>query len=180
MKIYVISDTHRRINKAIEIYKTLGHIDMVIHLGDLWNDAKKIREQLNIPVLGVKGNMDGAFSGEEYHILETDFGKIFLTHGHMESVKQGVEKLMQKAASLECKAAFFGHTHIPLFRQSEGLYLLNPGSLSLPAGGRKGSYAMVTLTESSLDAAILFEDVPQLQKKESGSIGRMLNDSDRF
>jgi uncharacterized protein len=180
LRIYVISDTHGKIDKAVEIYETLQDIDLIVHLGDHWNDAKRMKDQLNIPLIGVKGNMDGSFSRDGYHILETDFGKIFLTHGHMESVKQSYENIMYKAESLQCRAAFFGHTHIPLFREVEGLYLLNPGSLSLPAGGRKGSYAIVTIREKSLDASILYEDVQQSRKTESGSIKSMLNDSDRF
>lgn len=180
MKIFVISDTHGKIDKAAEIYHNLKDIDLVVHLGDLWNDAKRLKELLPVSLIAVKGNMDGSFSRDGYHILETDFGKIFLAHGHMENVKQGLDNIMYKAESLQCKAAFFGHTHIPLFRQVEGLYLLNPGSLSLPTGGRKGSYAVVTVTEKSLDASILFEEVPQTQKKESGYLKNLLNNSDRF
>ena len=180
MRIFVISDTHGRIDKAVEIYKTLQDIDLIVHLGDLWIDAKRIKSQFNVPVLGVKGNMDGSFSRDGHHILETEFGRIFLAHGHMESVKQGLDNLMYKAESLQCKAAFFGHTHIPLYRQVEGMYLLNPGSLSLPVGGRKGSCAIATVTADSLDAAILFEDVQQTQRKEPGFLRSLLNDSDRF
>lgn len=186
MRIYVISDTHGRIEKAMEIYKTLQDIDLIVHLGDHWNDAKRMKEQLNVPLIGVKGNMDGSFARDGYHILETDFGKIFLAHGHMESVKQGLDNIMYKAESLKCRAAFFGHTHTPLFLEANGMYLLNPGSLSLPTGGRKGSYAVATVTKDSLNAAILYEDVQQARKKESGSPGssgsirNMLNDSDRF
>ncbi|MDD2189767.1 MAG: metallophosphoesterase [Eubacteriales bacterium] len=180
MRIFVISDTHGRIDKAAQIYKTLHDIDLIVHLGDLWIDAIRIKNLFNVPVLGVKGNMDGSFSKEGHHILETEFGKIFLAHGHMESVKQGLDKLMYKAESLKCRAAFFGHTHIPLFRQVEGLYLLNPGSLSLPLGGRKGSYAIATLTEDTLNATILFEEAKQLQRKNPGNLRNLLNNSDRF
>lgn len=180
MRIYVISDTHGKIDKAMEIYQRLEDIDLIVHLGDHWNDVKRMKDQLNIPLIGVKGNMDGSFSRDGYHILETDFGKIFLAHGHMESVKQSYENIMYKAESLQCRAAFFGHTHIPLFIETEGFYLLNPGSLSLPTGGRKGSYAVATVTENSIDAAILYEDVEQSRKTESGTLKNMLNDSDRF
>jgi len=180
VRIYVISDTHGRIDKAIEIYKKLENIDLIIHLGDHWNDGKRMKEQLNVPLIGLKGNMDGSFSRDGYHILETEFGRIFLAHGHMESVKQGYETIIYKAESLQCKAAFFGHTHIPLFAQAEGFYLLNPGSLSLPVGGRKGSCAVAAVTEHSIDATILYEEVRQIPKTGAGSIKSMLNDSDRF
>jgi len=180
LKLFVISDTHGRIDKAVEIYKSLTDIDMIIHLGDYWSDAQKLMEQLQVPVLSLKGNMDGVFANDGYHILETDFGKIFLTHGHMESVKQNLNNIMYKAESLGCKAVFFGHTHVPLFYQAEGLYLLNPGSLTLPTGGRKGSYAVVDITDHSLDASILFADTEQKQKTSSGFLRNLLNHSDRF
>lgn len=180
MRIYVISDTHGKIDKAIEIYHTLAEIDLIVHLGDHWNDGKRMKEQLNVPLIGVKGNMDGSFTREGYHILETDFGKIFLSHGHMENVKQSYANIMYKAESLQCRAAFFGHTHIPLFHESEGFYLLNPGSLSLPVGGRRSSYAVATVNRDSLAASILYADVQQCLKTESGTIKNMLNDSDRF
>ncbi len=152
----MISDTHGRTDKAVEIYGTLRDIDLIVHLGDYCNDAQKIKNCLNVPLIGVKGNMDGSFARDGYHILGTDFGRIFLAHGHMENVKHGLENIIYKAESLQCRAAFFGHTHVPLFREAQGLYLLNPGSLSLPTGGRKGSYAVATVTENSIDAAILY------------------------
>ena len=180
MKILVISDTHGKIDRALEIYNKLDDIDLVVHLGDLWHDAKRLKELLPVSLLAVKGNMDGAFSREEYHILDTEFGKIFLSHGHMENVKQGLDNIMYKAESLQCKAVFFGHTHIPMFHQVEGLYLLNPGSLTLPVGGRKGSYAVVTVTDQELSATIFYEEAPQQVKSESGFLKNLLNNSDRF
>ena len=180
MKILVFSDTHGRTEKAVEIYHSLEQIDLIVHLGDLWTDAKRIKDLINAPLICVKGNMDGSFDRNGYHILDTEFGKIFMAHGHMENVKQGLDHIMYKAESLDCRAAFFGHTHVPLFHQTEGLYLHKPGSLSLPVGGRKGSYAVATVTEGHLDATILFEDVKQGQKLHSGQISSMLNDSDRF
>ncbi len=180
MRIFVISDTHGKIEKAVEIYKTLQDIDLIVHLGDLWADVKRIKNNINVPILGVKGNMDGSFSKDGHHILETEFGKILLVHGHMESVKQGLDKLMYKAESLQCRAVFFGHTHIPMFRQVEGLYVLNPGSLSQPIGARKGSYAVASVTKDSLDATILFEEAKQLQRNNPGNLRNLLNNSDRF
>ena len=180
MRILVLSDTHGKIDKAAEIYHKLQDIDLVVHLGDLWTDAKRLKELLPVSLLGVKGNMDGAYSREEYRILETEFGNIYLSHGHMENVKQGLDTILYKAESLSCRAVFFGHTHIPLFQQVDGLYLLNPGSLSLPVGGRKGSYAVVTVMEDELNASILYEEAPQTQKKESGFLKNLLNNSDRF
>lgn len=196
MKLLVISDTHGKIDKAIEIYKTRKDVDLILHLGDLSSDAKKIESQLGVSVLSVKGNMDGCYSREGYQILETSFGNIFIAHGHMENVKQSPHNLIYKAESLGCKAAFYGHTHVPVFEQLGGIYLLNPGSLTLPLGGRKGSYALVNVTEDKLKASIVYltpkvtvvlepsqEPEPTSSQKsivEAGTLRDMLNNSDRF
>jgi putative phosphoesterase len=180
LRIFVISDTHGKIDKAVEIFNTLQDIDLIVHLGDHWNDAKKMKDMTHVPLIALKGNMDGSFDREGYQILDTDFGKIFLAHGHMENVKQSYETILYKAESLQCRAVFFGHTHIPVFYEAEGIYLLNPGSLSLPVGGRKGSYAIATIEKDYLSACILFENILPPVKTESGSLKSMLNDSDRF
>ncbi|MBR0597290.1 YfcE family phosphodiesterase [Sinanaerobacter chloroacetimidivorans] len=180
MKLFVISDTHGNIDQAVEIYKKLKDIDLIIHLGDYGKDAKNLENRLGVSVLSVKGNMDGAFSQDGYRILDTVFGKIFLAHGHMENVKQNLQTLLYKAESMGCKAAFFGHTHVPLFEDVEGMYLLNPGSLTLPTGGRKGSYAVVTLSEEGIEAFIGYEEIQQKRKTEYGFLSNLLNQSDRF
>jgi putative phosphoesterase len=194
LKILLFSDTHGQIEKAIDIYKKLKDIDLVVHLGDFASDAKSMEKQLGIKILSVKGNMDGSFSPNGHQVLSTPIGKILITHGHMQSAKKSPQNLLYKAEELGCKAVFYGHTHIPIFLHERGIYLLNPGSLTLPLGGRQGSYAVVTITESSLDASILYvanDEIvgnrspkePKLTRnkgKGNSIIRDLLNNSDRF
>lgn len=195
MRILVFSDTHGRIEKAIAAYKGQRDIELVVHLGDVASDAQKIEKHLGVKVLGVKGNMDGSFSSNGHQILNTEFGKILITHGHMESVKNSPQNLLYKAEELGCKAAFYGHTHVPLFAEVGGIYLLNPGSLTLPAGGRKSSYAVATITEKSLSADIFYvsdeaaakentksegQASKQMDTGATGALRDLLNNSDRF
>ncbi len=170
MKFLIISDTHGRLGPAEEIFKSLSDIDSIIHLGDYQRDGELLKEKLQVPVIALKGNMDGSFGNEDYFILETEFGKLYLSHGHIEAVKFGPENLLYKASSLGCSAAIFGHTHIPSFDNIEGMYLLNPGSLTNPRGGRRGSYAVLTTEKDSFSANILYADPePQKQQYSSGS-----------
>ncbi len=180
MKALVFSDTHGKIEKTIEICKSISHVDMVLHLGDLKRDADKIRARIDCPVLSVKGNMDGSYAEHEYQLLDTEFGKAFLSHGHMENVKQGYERFLYKAEFLGCKIGICGHTHIPVFTQLGDMYLLNPGSISIPLGGRKGSYAIVEFSENSCIASICYVDEENYRKSESSTLKDMLNNSDRF
>lgn len=183
MKIFVISDTHGKIDKAVEIFKMLKNIDLIIHLGDYFSDAKNLEKQVGVTVLGVKGNMDGSFSSDEYKVLETEFGKILLSHGHMENAKFSPQNLMYKAESLGCKAVFYGHTHVPVFEEVNRMYLLNPGSLSLPNGGRQASYAIVKTSRDLLEASIIYlSQTSKLENRQTnpGYIKNLLNNSDRF
>lgn len=154
MKILLISDTHGNITKAVEAYHQNEKIDLMIHLGDVRKDAEKLKKTLPVDILSVNGNMDGDFSERGYKILHTDFGDIFVAHGHMEKVKSGLTNLLYKAESLLCKAAFFGHTHIPLVHETEGFTLVNPGSLTYPRPGSRPSYAIVNIEENGLEAEI--------------------------
>ena len=171
MKFLVLSDTHGKLGPAREVYNSLEGIDRIIHLGDYQRDGKQLEMILRVPVISLKGNMDGSYANEDYRILETEFGKIYLTHGHMEAVKFGTEKLLYKASSLGCGAALFGHTHVPFFAEIDGMYLLNPGSLTNPRGGRNGSYAVVTLEKGRFDASVLYvPDGPAAaEKSQTGS-----------
>jgi predicted phosphodiesterase len=38
-------------------------------------------------------------------------------------------------AGVTAKTVIFGHTHLPFFREADGLELLNPGSVGLPFDG---------------------------------------------
>ncbi|MGI6728579.1 MAG: YfcE family phosphodiesterase [Anaerovoracaceae bacterium] len=189
MRLLVISDTHGKIEALDEIKNNLFGIDRIIHLGDYEKDGLKFAQHLGIPVISVKGNMDGSYSNNDYRILHTGFGKIYLCHGHMEAVKFGPENLLYKASSLGCKAALYGHTHVPVYEEIGGMYLLNPGSLALPRGGRPGSYAIITIEKDKFDATILYRDTsadnrpsfPAFADKKKGSSGalrRIFNDSD--
>lgn len=182
MRILVLSDTHGLIQPGIEVYKRLQEedpVDCIVHLGDLVSDARALQVRLGADVIFVKGNSDGSYSENDYKIMETEYGKLLLTHGHMENVKLNTNNLLYRAEELGCKAAFFGHTHEPCFVDANGIYLLNPGSLTRPHRGGDGSYAVVTVTERSLQASILFYH-PGPPKVEGGVLRDMLNNSDRF
>lgn len=187
MKFLVISDTHGSIEEAETVYRSLSGINQIIHLGDYQRDGWLLENRLGVPVTALKGNMDGSYSNDDYRIIDTEFGKIYLSHGHMEAVKYSTHNLLYKAASLGCKAAFYGHTHTPLFEDLGGMYLLNPGSLTRPRGSRQGSYAVINTGKDSFDAEIMYlgltlnESSRKTQDKsriETGFLRRIFNDSD--
>lgn len=159
MRFLVISDTHGDIKKALEIYRSCvsdgRKLDGVIHLGDYIDDAENIMEELDVPLYSVKGNCDGDYSGD-FKVIDTEAGRILLTHGHGQKVKMTLMNLIYRAHELDCVAALFGHTHMPLVEEEEDLLLVNPGSLTYPGDGSQGSYAILTTTEDGPEASILY------------------------
>ncbi len=158
MRFLVISDTHGRISEAENVVNSLSGIDYVLHLGDYQRDGLRLESRCGVPVVALKGNMDGSFSNEGYRIIDTEYGRMYLSHGHMEAVKRGPENILYKASSLGCIAALHGHTHVPEYRDLGGIYLLNPGSLTQPRGKRRGSYAIITTSPDAFQATIFFLD----------------------
>lgn len=181
MRLLVVSDTHGRVQTAMNIYKMeqrKAPIDKIVHLGDLVTDAKALETRLGAEVIFVQGNCDGGEACEDYKVLDTEYGRLLLCHGHVENVKFSTLSLLYKAEEMGCCAAFFGHTHAPCFREVDGMYLLNPGSLTLPRGGGAGSYAIVETSEKSLRAWILYEP-PARPAVTKGVLRDILNNSDR-
>ncbi|MBQ4596718.1 MAG: metallophosphoesterase [Firmicutes bacterium] len=181
MKILAIGDTHGKLNKVRDIFPKLRDIDLIIHTGDHYKDAERLSEEFGIPSVAVKGNCDGCHE-EDFQIVETEFGNILLTHGHMENVKYHLNTLMYKAQENNCIAVVFGHTHHALIEEAGGIRFINPGSLTLPRDGSDGSYAIIRTTEDSFDASVVYYSTIMGNKKkpQAGFIRGLLNYSDRF
>ena len=156
MKFYVISDTHGKIDKALRVYGKLHSVDLIIHLGDMERDARKIEALTGKTVISVIGNNEVSHTKEDFRILETECGNLLLTHGHKQKVKHGLQTLFYRTCELRCKAALFGHTHVPVFTESNGVYLLNPGSLTFPMDGTDGSYAIVNASADGFSASVVY------------------------
>ena len=186
MKILLLSDTHGNLDKVYEIYEKLTGIDLIIHCGDYQKDAHQLEDTLGIPVISVKGNCDRCQQTDRAFV-DTPYGRIMVTHGHMESCKTNYNQLLYAAEEAGCIAVCFGHTHRPVCENFSGIHLINPGSLSQPRDGTNGSYAILRSTREDFYANIIYYDTvcgPQTKKKEKnvkgGFLRGLLNYSDRF
>jgi uncharacterized protein len=200
LKLLVISDTHGHIERAIRLLPLFTDLDAIIHLGDYLRDAEQLQKYTEVQVIAVGGNGDGVFSKTEaIKTIDSPFGTIVITHGHLHSVRKGIDRLIYQAAECEAKAVLFGHTHTPFYGVFEGVSLVNPGSLSFPSQHNQGTYAVLTIDESGISCALVnYQDPPipiskddppseeQQQinphkKTETGGFLRdILNNSDRF
>ena len=198
MRILAVSDTHGNCERVFAVYKKLvseAPIDIIVHCGDYASDGAEIQSRLGVHVAWVKGNCDGAFSDDNWSILETEAGNFLITHGHMENVNFSQQNLYYKALENDCIGAFFGHTHRGVYTQVGDVYMMNPGSLTKPRDGSGGTFGLMVTGEDSVWGKIYrYEDFMkdgvspggpgQKEKKkpkvQGGKLRSMLNYSDRF
>lgn len=185
MKILVLSDTHDKLSRVRDIWPKLTDIDLVIHAGDYYMDARELEEELGVPFVYVRGNCDGSYSGEncnpkggDFAVVETPAGNILVSHGHNEGVHFSPQNLRYKALENDCFAAVFGHTHKALVEQHDdpaapggSFWFINPGSLSLPRDGSGGSYAIIRATEDRFDATVVYYNTVMGSSKGGSSFG---------
>lgn len=156
MKFLVLSDTHGRIERILRLLPLLTGLDGIIHLGDNLRDGDQLARASGLPVHRVGGNCDGVTRRDDaLKVLETPFGRILLTHGHLHGAKSGPERLVYQAREMDCAAVLYGHTHVPFYGEWDGVRLLNPGSISFPRHDSFPSYAILTLGPGSFSCAIV-------------------------
>lgn len=146
MKIIVMSDSHdnyRALSKVMQDF----YADIYIHLGDGERELNKFcLSNPDKQVYHVCGNCDFAsLSDNELLISPDNKNVIFAVHGHKHGVKYSLETLKQTARNKGANIALFGHTHSRYNEYDNGLYILNPGSISLPRDGHKPSFGIIEL-----------------------------------
>ncbi len=147
MRFCLVSDTHRYRHELLMAVKNTQPATAVLHAGDEASDARWLMERGNWPVYGVAGNWDtpsDLFPTER--IL--NFGlQIFLVHGHRQRVKEGISLLVERAKDVHADIVIYGHSHVASVMMSDGILLVNPGSLAAPRGRRERTFAMMEIDE---------------------------------
>lgn len=148
-KILVISDTHRNASNLEKVMKIEKQVDVVFHLGDIEGASTYIKQVTQAPLYAVRGNCDFGSPLPAERIETIEGHTFFLTHGHKYDVDYDLRELTEVAKACGAEAALFGHTHVPCYQKTEdGLYLLNPGSLSRPRQSPpKAAYMVIEAEE---------------------------------
>ena len=115
--------------------------DAAIFLGDGVRDAEALARRFPaLPLRILRGNCDWYDVGGDERALFTFGGvRIFAAHGHDHRVKYGLEAFATSVLCSGAKLGLYGHTHAARLTRSDGLELLNPGSvgsLERPTYGR--------------------------------------------
>lgn len=135
MTFLITSDVHGDAGRLLKVIDTHKGIHHHLNAGDMCLNPA-IYETYQ--VITVKGNNDFGIDLPWFRLIDLEGKKILLTHGHMEHVKLGLERLKVKAKAMAAEIVIFGHTHQRYLMHEDNILFINPGAL----GDRLHSYAI--------------------------------------
>ncbi|MCC5894623.1 MAG: metallophosphoesterase [Alkalibacterium sp.] len=156
MKLVAVSDNHGNTYYMEEIRSIYEkEVTGWIHCGDselledhpLWQHFKT-----------VEGNMDIADGFKIEEVAEFEGEKCLIAHGHRHAVKRSYEELKQRAEEEGCRFVFYGHTHIPRVDKIDGIFFINPGSITQPRDRELGTYVVMDLDTSARTVSFSYYD----------------------
>ena len=152
MKILVLSDSHGLLS-FMRLCISKIKPDHVVHLGDHYDDGEAMAEENpHIRFHQVPGNCDRFRCDPTLPAtLCYDIGgvRLMMTHGHMQHVKTGIERLLADAVKMSAKAVLYGHTHqAQCYLRDEKMWVMNPGT----CGGYGGSVGVIEIDNNEITA----------------------------
>lgn len=151
--IAVISDSHGSLKNLSLFRSRIGQPDALWHLGDCAEDAPLLAQRMNCGYVSVRGNCDPFSDAPLKQIIDWHHRRFLLLHGHTVS---GRLNLLYLAKEQRCDAVLFGHSHVPSTECVDGIWMINPGSLSRPRSSEGPSMALLTLDDAVFDVQLLF------------------------
>ncbi|HHY76392.1 MAG TPA: metallophosphoesterase [Firmicutes bacterium] len=159
MLIGILSDTHGNLSRLEACIQAMPDVELLLHAGDFYEDARKVGASLGIRVVAVTGNCDYMVKGPSEEMLAVGSRRIYLTHGHLYHVKRDLTLLVQRSKALGADVTVFGHTHVPVVFRREGILFVNPGSPHSPREAGP-SFALLDVTRSGISAEICPLKIP--------------------
>jgi putative phosphoesterase len=160
VKIFFMSDMHGSLNysqKALDNFTKEG-ADYIVILGDeLYHGARNplsqkystletaaLLNKFSDRIIAVRGNCDSEIDAmvlnypmmSDYSVVLYNKRRLFLTHGHIYSVNN-IPKLNVG------DIFFYGHIHVPKIEKIDGIYAINPGSVTFPKENNPHTYGIL-------------------------------------
>ncbi len=163
MKILMLSDTHGNqvMLQRVIMYLSQNKIDLVIHLGDDYQDGELIIAA-GYPLIRIPGTWTVEYKNTliENRRFEVFEGwRFFLTHtpeSHFNDLPDDLDPQVI-LTNQECDVFCHGHTHHPeIVTDDNDVIRLNPGHLKRPEDrGCRASFAILDVTSNDLKIKIL-------------------------
>ena len=126
--------------------------DAVLFCGDGADDIAQMQRLFpETAFYSVRGNCDFGCAAPLEQVLDLGGARILMAHGHTLHVKFGLWQAKQAAREKKANLLLFGHTHEALSEYDDGLYIVNPGSIS----GYAPTYAVIDVSEKGLLVKIM-------------------------
>lgn len=165
MRIGVVSDTHMpRMAKALPppLVDAFRRADRILHAGD-WTDLRVLGALEKLaPVEGVAGNNDGPEIVKRFglrKVIRIGGVAIGLVHGHGAGSRVATEeRAIREFRDQEVDCVVYGHTHVPVLKETNGLLVFNPGSPTDKRRQPKYSFGMLEIAGGKITAKHIFYD----------------------
>ena len=153
MKVLVFSDCHGNTRYLEDAISSHPEINDIIFLGDGISDVDDVA--CFYPTKSfycVTGNCDRSDMRPSSSVISIGSVKMYLSHGHyMHSLEDLVKTVKENGAEV----VLFGHTHFAKLDYTDGVHIMNPGSISIPRDEPRPSYGILELTEKGILKTII-------------------------
>jgi uncharacterized protein len=160
-RIGVISDTHlptRARSIPNKIYQIFAGVHLILHAGDLVDQAVIDDLKVIAPVEAVAGNMDPLQLVQQLgrlKLIEVGPLSIGLLHGDLGSRVVDFRRVREIFLPDHPAAIVFGHLHEPVVRKIDGILYFNSGSAVEPRRVAKPSCGLLTINGTEISGDIL-------------------------
>jgi uncharacterized protein len=155
MLIGVISDTHGHLDERA--LPALAGAELIMHAGDIGDEAIITRLEGIAPVLAVRGNTDERTRlAKRYpvmHWIEREGARIYITHFGGRPAE--LARALPEDERLRPHVYIFGHSHVALLETVDGVLFLNPGAAGRPRFGGRLSVALLEVGAGSVRARLV-------------------------
>ena len=138
MKILVVSDSHGDYESLDRLYKMYPNMDVYLHAGDSEQDEFSIK-----PFISVRGNCDHYYDFQNYLVIPSPIGNIYVQH--LPYVSKSV------ISEHNAKIVIYGHTHTRRHEKINDILYVNPGAISFARDKYEGSYAILTIDSNNIE-----------------------------
>lgn len=144
----VVSDTHGLLRP--ELVEAFEGVDLIVHAGDVGNEAVLEGLEAIAPVVAVRGNMDrDRWTGRLRYTEAVEVGDTLLYVVHDEA------DLDLNPVVAGIRVVVSGHTHYPSRVERGGVLYINPGSAGPRRGALPASAALLEIDGDEVESRFL-------------------------
>jgi len=158
MRVGVLSDTHipsRALGIPSRVVEAFEGVDLILHAGDVSVRAALDDLAALAPVHAVAGNIDDAsLQGALPVQLRLDIGGVTVGMVHDSGPSKGRRERMRRRFP-GARVVVYGHSHMPVVEDRDGLMLLNPGSACDPRRAKVPTVAILEIAGGDVSAELI-------------------------